>query len=89
MLSINKNCIKNTDVVIQEIKYIITQNIDNQNIDNELPFCLSFSDVNAYIIEENENKYLVFALTESNKKNVRDVQKTLRQNQKTNLMEFY
>ena len=89
MLSINKNCIKNTDVVIQEIKYIITQNIDNQNVDNELPFCLSFSDVNAYIIEENENKYLVFALTESNKKNVRDVQKTLRQNQKTNLMEFY
>ena len=67
-LSINKKCIKNTDVVIHEIKYIIKQNIDNQNIDNELPLCLSFSDLNVYIIEENENKYLIFALTENNRK---------------------
>ena len=44
------------------------QNINNQNIDNELPLCLSFSSVDAYIIEENENKYLIFALTEKNKK---------------------
>ena len=62
MLSIKKKCIKNTDVVILEIKYIITQNIDNRNIDNELFLYLSFSDVNAYIIKENENKNLVFAL---------------------------
>ena len=68
LLSINKNFIKNTDVIIHEIKYIITKNIDNQNIDNKLPPCLSFSDVNGYIIEENENKYLVFALTENNRK---------------------
>ena len=68
MLSINKICTKNTDVVAHEIKYIITQNIDNQNTDNELPLCLSFSSVDAYIIEENENKCLIFALTEKNKK---------------------
>ena len=43
-------------VYAHEIKYIITQNIDNQNIDNELPLCLSFNDIDAYIIEENKNK---------------------------------
>ena len=59
---------QNTDIVAHEIKYIITQNINNRNIDNELPFCLSFSNGDAYIIEENENKYLIFALTENNKK---------------------
>ena len=75
LLSINKKCIKNTDVVYvmyfvyaHEIKYIITQNIDNQNIDNELPLCLSFNDIDAYIIEENKNKYLIFALAKNNRK---------------------
>ena len=57
------------------------QSINNQNIDNEIPLCLSFSDVDAYIIECNSiecnsneynsaecnGKYL-FALTENNKK---------------------
>ena len=32
-----------------------------QNIDNELLLCLSFNDIDAYIIEENESKYLIFA----------------------------
>ena len=68
LLSISKKCLKKTDVVVHEIKYIITQNIDNQNIDNELPLCISFTDEDAYIIEENENKYLIFAFTENNKK---------------------
>ena len=43
------------------------QSINNQNIDREVPRSLSFSNVDAYIIEENENKYLIFALTENNK----------------------
>ena len=46
---------KNTDAVSSEIKYITMQSINNQNIDKEVPLCLSFSDVDAYIIEENEN----------------------------------
>ena len=29
------------------------QSINNQNIDKEVPLCLSFSNVAAYIIEEN------------------------------------
>ena len=57
---------KDTNAVIYEIKYIMTQDI-NQNVDKEILPCLSFSDVDAYIIEENENKYLIFALTEDNK----------------------
>ena len=44
------------------------QSINNQNIDKKVPLCLSFSDVDAYIIEKSENKYLVLALTENNKK---------------------
>ena len=33
------------------------------SIDSESHLCLSFSDVDAYIIEENGNKYLILALT--------------------------
>ena len=43
------------------------QSINNQNIDRGIPLCLSFSYVNAYTIKENENKYLIFALTEDKK----------------------
>ena len=56
LLSINKKYIKNTGIVAHEVKYITTQNINNKNIDNELPLCLSFTDVDAYIIEKNKNK---------------------------------
>ena len=68
LLKYKQKVYKNTDVASHEIKYIIMQNMDNQNIDNELPFCLSLIDIDACIIEENKNKYLIFAFTESNKK---------------------
>ena len=67
LLSINKKCMKNTDAFVYKIKYIAIQTITNQNIDKEVPLCLSLSDVDTYIIEENENKNLIFALTENNK----------------------
>ena len=66
-LSVNKKHIKNTDIVAHEIKYISKQNISDQYIDRELPLCFSFSSLDAHIIEENKDKYLVFALTENNK----------------------
>ena len=45
------------------------KSINNRNVDSENPFCLTFSDVDTYIIEEgNENKCLLFALTKNNKK---------------------
>ena len=40
---------KNTDAVVYKIKYIMMPSINNQNIDKEVPLCLSFSDVGAYI----------------------------------------
>ena len=40
LLSINKNCIKNNDVVSYEIKCTMKQSINNQNIDKEVPLCL-------------------------------------------------
>ena len=57
LLSINKKSVKNTDADVHEIKYITTQNVNNQNFDNELPLFPSFSNVRAYIIEENKNKH--------------------------------
>ena len=58
---------KNTDAFVYEIKYITMQSINNQHVEKEIPLCLSLSDVDAEVIEENENKYLIFALTENNK----------------------
>ena len=55
---------KNTNTVSYGIKYITMQSINNQFCNN---LCLRFSDVDVYFIEVNENKYLVFALTENNK----------------------
>ena len=43
------------------------QGINNQNIDREITVCLSLSTVDACIVEEDENKYLIFVLTENNK----------------------
>ena len=43
------------------------QSINNQNVDGKVPLCFRISDVDGYFIEENENKYLVFVLTENTK----------------------
>ena len=79
---------ENTGAVIYEIKYIMMLIINNQNIDNEVPLCLSFSNVDAYIIEENENKndnenenenkHLVFALLELYIKLWREIKKQIK-----------
>ena len=55
LLNISKTYAKNTDAVIYEIKYITMQSINNQNIDRAIFLFLSFSDVDAYTVEENEN----------------------------------
>ena len=68
LLSLQKICMTNSDAVVYSIQYIMMQSINNQNIDNEVPLYLSFSDVDAYIIEENRNKSLIFALAKNNKK---------------------
>ena len=68
LLSINKIYTNNNDVAFYSIKYIMMESIYTQNTDGENLLCLSFSDVDTYIIEESGNKYLIFALTEKNKK---------------------
>ena len=67
LLNVHKTCAKNTNAVIYEIKYTMVQRVHNKNINKEVPLCLSFSDVDAYIFDENQNKYLVSALRDSNK----------------------
>ena len=56
LLNINKTYAKNTNAVIYEVKYIMMQRINNQNSDRGIALGLNFSNVDAYITEENENK---------------------------------
>ena len=65
---LRKTYAKNTDAVAYEIKHITMQRLNNQNIDRGILLRISFSDADAYITEENENKYLIFTLTENNRK---------------------
>ena len=67
LLSINKIFMRNTDDVVYSIKYIMLESINNQNIDSENPLCLSLSDVDAYIIAESGNNYVLFALIKKRK----------------------
>ena len=67
LLNINKVSHKNTGIIIHEIKYIMMQSINNQNSDKKVLLCLTFSNVDPYIIEESKNKLLILALTENNK----------------------
>ena len=48
---------KYTGIIMHEIKYIMMQSINNKNTDGEVPICLTFSNVDAYIIEERGNKF--------------------------------
>ena len=66
-LIINKKHIENSNAVVAyEIRYITKWGCIYQKI----PVFLRFTDVDAYFIEENENKYLLFSSTENNKKEV-------------------
>ena len=61
-LSIEKISFKSTDSVIYDIEYITMKSLDSAN-----PFYLVFINVDAYIEENNENKYFIFAFTDKNK----------------------
>ena len=54
------------------------KSLDHVNIDSENPLYLIFNNVDGYIIEEsNEDKYLIFASTNKNKKVLEKYTKTL------------
>ena len=80
LLTINKKCIKNTNTVSYEVKHVPMQSNNGHNIDGEVSVFLKFSDSDEYIIDENENKYLVLTLTENNKKEVLEPYKKLKLN---------
>ena len=65
VLNTSKIYTRNIDFVVYIINFIMMESINNHNIDRENPLCLSFSEVDACIIEESENKYLIFALTKN------------------------
>ena len=61
-LSIDQISFKNTDFVIYHIKYITMESLSGAN-----SLYLVFNNVDASIGKSNENKYLIFALTDKNK----------------------
>ena len=67
LLSIYKISFKSTDAVIYNIRHITTKSLDHVNIDEENPLYLVFNNIDGYIEESNEDKYLIFASTDKNK----------------------
>ena len=62
LLSIDKISFKSTDSAIYDIEYMTMKTLDNAN-----SLYLIFNNVDVYIEENNENKYLIFAPTDKNK----------------------
>ena len=71
LLSIDKISLKSTDAVIYDNKYITMMSINHVNIDTENPPYLIFNNVDGYIEESNGDKYLAFASTQRNKKELK------------------
>ena len=59
LLRIDQISFKRTDCVIYDIEYF--ENLNSKNSPH-----LAFNNVDAYIEENNEDKYLIFALTDKN-----------------------
>ena len=69
LLEINKLSCKSANISIYHIEYMKMKSLDHVNIDSENPLYLIFNNVDGYIIEgSNEDKYLIFASTNQNKK---------------------
>ena len=60
LLNIDQISFKSTDFVIYDIKYF-------KDVDISISLYLIFNNVDAYIEESNENKYLIFSLRDKNK----------------------
>ena len=78
---IKKFLTKNTNAISYEIRYIT----ELENIYQKIPLCLRFTDAEAYFIEENEKKYLVFALAENNKEEILEPYKKIKKKLKNGL----
>ena len=60
LLSIDQISFKSTDCVIYDIEYF-------KNLNSKNSLYLAFNNVDGYIEENNEDKYLILALTDKNK----------------------
>ena len=70
LLSIDKISFKSTDSVIYGIKYITMKSLDSAN-----SLYLVFNNEDAYIEENSEDKYLIFAFTDKDKKELENYAK--------------
>ena len=61
LLNIDQVSFENDKFIIYDIKYIQDLNISNS-------LYLVFNNLDAYIVKSNENKYLIFASTDKNKR---------------------
>ena len=73
LLDIDNISFKSTDDVIYHIEYITMKSLDNENVDSANSLYLIFNNVDGYIEcnsteESNEDKCLIFASTDKNKK---------------------
>ena len=67
LLNIDKISFQSTDAVIYDVRYIPVNILGHANTDSENSLCLIFNNVDGYIEESNEDKYLAFASTDKNK----------------------
>ena len=73
LLKINRKSNKN--IAIYNIGYITIKKIDNyENTYSVNPLYLLVNHANGYIVEKNENKYLIFDSTDENKSYWRNTQ---------------
>ena len=72
LLTIDKMSFKSTDAIIYDIKSMTVKGCDSESINSENPLCLTFNEVDTYIINENDGyKFLIFVSTNKDKKVLR------------------
>ena len=75
LLNLHKILFKSIATIICNIKFMTIKSINQANVDNKNPIYFIFNNLDGYIKENNEDKYLVFAFTEQ--RSIRKVCKTL------------
>ena len=67
LFNIDKISFKSTNIDIYYIEYITMKSLEHVNVDSQNPFYLIFDNVDGYIEESNEDKYLIFSFRDKNK----------------------
>ena len=67
LFNIGKISFKSTNIDIYYIEYITMKSLEHVNVDSQNPLYLIFDNVDGYIEESNEDKYLIFSFRGKNK----------------------